>query len=164
MILFSIVVSLCLALAAAILAVTSDTTERLLWGSGLCSIGLGMAVELVSGGYYGILLLTVFLAADTVVYLYFRTQNLTPGREAKNRRGDFIYRVFFLWLAFCFVSLGSIALMESDSLFPAVQPESSMLALLYDRIWGPDWMLVLIPVLTLIGTVTGGFFLVRKER
>lgn len=158
-------VSCCLALGlvSAIMAITSDSTERLLWGSILCSIGLGAAVEFVSGGYYGILIIAVFLAADIVVYLYFRTQELLPARPARNRRADWLYRLFFLWLSFCSVVAGGLAIMDYGDM-PARASAGPSLALLHERIWSSDWLLAVIPLLFLLVIVTGGFFLVRRER
>jgi hypothetical protein len=146
------------------MAITSDSTERLLWGSILCSAGLGAAVEFISGGYYGILIIAVFLATDFVVYLYFRTQELLPSRPARNRRADWLYRLFFLWLSFCSVVAGGLAIMDLGEGMPARANSGSSLALLHERIWSSDWLLALIPLLFLLVIVTGGFFLVRRER
>ncbi|MGZ3696363.1 MAG: hypothetical protein ACXVBL_18945 [Bdellovibrionota bacterium] len=159
-------VSCCLGLGllSAIMAITSDSTERLLWGSVLCSIGLGAAVEFVSGGYYGILIIAVFLAADLVVYLYFRTQELLPARPARNRRADWLYRLFFLWLAFCSVVAGGLAIMDLGDSMPVNSAAAPSLALLHERIWSADWLLALIPILFLLVIVTGGFFMVRRDR
>jgi hypothetical protein len=161
----SFLVSCCLGLGliSAIMAITSDSTERLLWGSILCSTGLGAAVEFVSGGYYGVLIIAVFLAADFVVYLYFRTQELLPARPARNRRADWLYRLFFLWLSFCSVVAGGLAIMAIGDDMRGNATANS-LALLHDRIWSSDWLLALIPLLFLLVIVTGGFFLVRRER
>lgn len=164
MIPFFVVGSLGIALIAAILAVTSDATERLLWGSILCSAGLGAAIEFTSGGYYGLLATGVFLAADIVVYLYFRTQNLLPARSARNPRADWIYRLFFVWLSFCSVVAGALVVMDSGDSVPAAAGGPAALALLHERIWSADWLLALIPLLFLVVFVTGGFFLVRRER
>lgn len=164
MIPFLILAALGVALVAALLAVTSDSTERLLWGSLLCSAGLGTAVECVSGGYYGILTVAVFLTADILVYLYFRTQNLLPARPARNRRADWLYRLFFLWLAFCSVVAGALAIMETEENVPPPTAEAASLALLHERIWANDWLLALIPLLFLLVIVAGGFFLARRER
>lgn len=153
-----------LALIAALLAITSDSTERLLWGSILCSIGLGAAVELVSGGYYGVLIIAVFLSADIAVYLYFRTQELLPARAARNRRADWFYRLFFLWVALCAVVAGGLAILEHGENMQASGNQASGLALLHERIWSTDWLLALIPILFLVVIATGGFFLARKER
>jgi hypothetical protein len=158
------VIILFLAFVAAILAVTSENAERLLWGSVLCSMGLGLAVELLSGGYYGILVTSVFLAVDTIIYLYFRTQNLIPARETKNPRANFVFQVFFVWIFLCVIALGGLGLVEFGALFSDSPGDGWGMHLLYEKIWGADWLLILIPILTLLGMVTGGFFLVRKER
>lgn len=164
MIAFFVGSCLALALISAIMAITADSTERLLWGSILCSIGLGAAVEFMSGGYFGILMIAVFLSADFAIYLYFRTQELLPARPARNRRADWLYRLFFLWLGLCSVVTGALAILELEDLMPPGVAPAPSLALLHERIWTSDWLLAVIPLLFLIVIVTGGFFLVRRER
>ncbi|RZA04753.1 MAG: hypothetical protein EOP11_14380 [Proteobacteria bacterium] len=160
---YGVALFLLVALGAGAAACTASFTERLLWGSALCSVALSLAVQFTYGGYYGVLMLGSFLVADLVVYLYFRTQNLLPKRPPRNLRADRLYRAFFLWLAFCGVAGGGIALFNADPGLP-LRGEAPGMGLLHERIWGPDWILVAIPVFSLLVLVVGGFFLVRKER
>lgn len=153
-----------MALVFALMACSSRTAERLLWGAVLCSIGLGLAVQISGGSYYGLMMSAAFLVTDLVVYLYFRTQNLLPSRPPKNMRTDRLFRIFFLWLAACAVTGLGIILFQAELGLPPPASGSPGLVFLHDRIWAADWLLVLIPVLSMIGFVVGGFFLVRRER
>lgn len=160
---YGVVFFLLVALLAGVLACSASFTERLLWGSAICSCALSFAVQFSYGGYYGLVMLGSFLVADLVIYLYFRTQNLLPARPPRNLRTDRLYRVFFVWLAFCGVVGSGFALFSLEPGLPT-RGEGTGLALLHERIWGPDWILVAIPIFCLLVLVTGGFFLVRKER
>lgn len=160
---YGAVIFLIVALGAGVIACTASLTERLLWGSAVCSFALSVAVQFSYGGYYGVLLLGSFLVADLVIYLYFRTQNLLPARPARNARADRVYRIFFVWLAFCAVAGGAIALFSVDPGLP-LRGDGAGMATLHERVWGADWILVAIPVFSLLVLVMGGFFLVRKER
>ena len=145
-------------------AVTASSTERLLWGLLISSTGLGLAVQLYGGGYYGMLMVAVFLVTDLMVYLFFRSLKLLPAREAKHPRGDRAFRVFFLWLSLCamgVVLLLSFYMPDPDGVWTATP---SPIAPLYARVWAGDWLLTALPVLGLVVLVTGGFFLVRKEQ
>lgn len=153
-----------MALFAAFMACASRSAERLLWGAMLCSLGLGFAVQVSGGSYYGLLMLAAFLVTDFVVYLYFRTQNIAPSLSPKNIRLDRMARVFFFWIAACAVVGGGIFLFQAEPSLPMRSENGHSLELLHTRIWAADWLLVFIPVLTLVGMVIGGFFLVRKER
>jgi hypothetical protein len=154
---------LLLAALAGLVACTSRYTERLLWGGALCSVCLALAVEFGYGGYYGLLMLGTFLISDVAIYLYFRTQGLESIKPSRNLRADRIYRIFFLWLAFCALAGGGVALFTVEPGLPERGDALPGMSLLHDRIWGPDWILVLIPILTLLVVVVGGFFLVRRE-
>ena len=144
-------------------AVSATTTERLLWGMLIASIGLGLAVQLQGGGYYGLLMVAVFVLTDLMIYLFFRSLRLMPDHPAKNARTDRLLRTFFLWISFCGIA-GSAALAFMQST-PEIwnSPASSGMGLLADRVWAGDWLLVALPVLGLLILVTGGFFLVRRE-
>lgn len=152
-----------LALLAGLVACTARFTERLLWGAVLCSVCLGLAVQFGYGGYYGVITLGSFLISDLVIYLYLRTQNLVPAQPSRNARVDRLYRIFFLWLGLCAVGGGAAVLFsaEPDTL---MRGEAPGMAILHERIWGPDWILVAVPILSLLILVVGGFFLVRRER
>jgi len=160
----AMLIFLTFALLFALLACSARTAERLLWGSVLCSLGLGVAVQISGGSYYGIIMIAALLVTDLVVYLYFRTQNLLPARPPVNLRLDRLFRIFFLWLAACCVVGVSVVLFKADPGLPLRAAGSPGLAILHERIWATDWLLVLIPVVSLVGFVVGGFFLVRKER
>lgn len=148
----------------ALLACTARSTERLLWGTVLCSLGLGVAAQISGGGYYGLVMLAAFLATDLVIYMYFRTQGLLPARPPKNVRADRIFRVVFLWLALTAVAGGAMLIFQPEMSLPAKLAEVPGMALLHERVWADDWLLILVPSLTIIGLMAGGFFLVRKER
>ncbi|MGZ3735069.1 MAG: hypothetical protein ACXVC0_08920 [Bdellovibrionota bacterium] len=155
---------LVLAFFAALRAVTASSTERLLWGSLALSICLGLAVELRGGGYYGILMVAVFVVTDLMLYLFFRSLKLLPDRPARHMRGDRAYRVFFLWLSLC--ALSGVLLLAfapvGDGIWFA--PKGNAIGLLYARVWSGDWLLAALPILGLVILVTGGFFLVRREQ
>ncbi len=155
---------LILAFLSTLRAVTAASTERLLWGSLVSSICLGLAVQLRGGGYYGILMVAVFVITDLALYLFFRSLRLLPARNALNLLGDRVFRVFFLWLSLCAVT-GILLL----AFYPTpneiwVAPSASAVGPLYARVWTDDWLLTALPVLGLVVLVTGGFFLVRRER
>jgi hypothetical protein len=154
---------LTLALLATLRAVTASSTERLLWGSLGASAGLGLAVELRGGGYYGILMVAVFVVTDLMLYLFFRSLRLLPDKAAQHARGDRAYRMFFLWLSLCAMA-GVLVLAfapTGDEIWSA--PPATAIGLLYERVWAGDWILAALPVLGLVALVTGGFFLVRRE-
>jgi len=154
---------LAVGLFATLRAVTSSFNERLLWGSLVASGCLGLAVQVRGGGYYGILMVAVFVVTDLVLYLFFRSLRLIPTRSARHSRGDRAYRFFFLWLSFCLMA-GS-ALLAFAPVGDAVWAASPTggIELLYARVWGGDWILAALPVVGLVALVTGGFFLVRGE-
>jgi hypothetical protein len=144
-------------------AVSAATTERLLWGMLISSIGLGLAVQLQGDGYYGLLMVAVFVLTDLMIYLFFRSLRLMPERAARNARTDRLLRTFFLWISFCGIA-GSAALAFTHSGVEVWNaPAASGTVLLADRVWAGDWLLVALPVLGLLVLVTGGFFLVRRE-
>jgi hypothetical protein len=155
---------LSVSLVFALLACTARSTERLLWGTVLCSLGLGVAAQISGGGYYGLVMLAVFLATDLVIYMYFRTQGLLPSRPPKNPRADRIFRVVFLWLGITAVAGGALPIFQPEMGLPAKLAEVPGMSLLHERIWANDWLLILVPSLTLVGLMAGGFFLVRRER
>lgn len=153
-----------LAVAASVMAGSSRSTERLLWGSVLCSVGLATAVELSQGGYYGVVMLSAFLVTDLVLYLGFRTLNLLPARTAANPRADRLYRIFFFWIALCVAAGGVLALLQNDGWLPPADSSSPGLNILHERIWTTDWIFLGIPAFSMLVVVIGGFYLVRKER
>ena len=110
MISLAVTLLLLLALVASVLAISSESTERLLWGGALASLGLGAAVELACGGYYGFLMIAVFLMSDLAIYLFFRTQRLLPAQPPPSARNDRLFRLFFLWLALCAVAGSAVQL------------------------------------------------------
>lgn len=155
---------LVLAFLSTLRAVTASSTERLLWGLLVSSICLGLAVQLRGGGYYGILMVAVFVITDLMLYLFFRSLRLLPSQHASNLRGDKVFRTFFLWVSLCAVA-GVFLLAfypTSDDIWNA--PSASAISPLYARVWAGDWLLTTLPVLGLIVLVTGGFFLVRREK
>jgi hypothetical protein len=156
-------VLLSLAFLATLRAVTASSTERLLWGSLIASMCLGFAVQVRGGGYYGILMVAVFVVTDLMLYLFFRSLRLLPERAARSARGDRAYQVFFLWLALC--AMAGVLLLAfapvGDEIWTS--PAGTAIGLLYARVWAGDWILPALPVLGLVALVTGGFFLVRRE-
>jgi hypothetical protein len=157
------VLLLAVALIATLRAVTAHSTERLLWGSLVASACLGLAVQVRGGGYYGILMVAVFVVTDLVLYLFFRSLRLLPDRPARNARGDRAYRVFFLWLTFCVMAvILLLAFAPADQEIWSA-PSGAAMELLNSRVWAGDWILAALPILGLVVLVTGGFFLVRRD-
>lgn len=157
-------VFLSLAFFSTLRAVTAASTERLLWGMLASSIGLGLAVQLRGDGYYGLLMVAIFVMADIMIYLFFRSLRLMPERAARNVRGDRLLRIFFLWISLCGIA-GTILLAFQDSADQIWgSPEATGMSLLAQRVWAQDWLLATLPILGLAILVTGGFFLVRRER
>lgn len=152
------------ALVGALLAGTSRSSERLLWGAVISSVGLASAVLVGGGGYYGVVMLAAFLVTDLVVYLSFRNLSLVPARPPENPRADRGYRIFFLWVALVAIGGGVGALFQLDLLPPAEPDRAVALALLHDRVWAADGLLFAIPVFCVLMLVMGGFFLVRRDR
>lgn len=155
---------LTLAFLSTLRAVSAASTERLLWGLLASSLGLGLAVQLRGDGYYGLLMVAVFVLTDLMLYLFFRSLRLLPAGRSKHVRGDRLFRTFFLWVSLCSIA-GAFALAFTQSgteIWAA--PDSSGMALLASRIWAGDWLLASLPVLGLVVLATGGFFLVRRER
>jgi hypothetical protein len=155
---------LSLALISALRAVSAASTERLLWGLLASSIGLGLAVQLRSGGYYGLLMVAVFVLTDLMIYLFFRSLKLAPSRPARSERNDRLFRIFFLWVSFCAIAGSLLFVFKQNSQEAWVSSQTSGMALLANRLWAGDWLLACLPVLGLAVLVTGGFFLVRRER
>jgi hypothetical protein len=156
---------LVLALVAALFGCSAKDSERLLWGSLACSLGLACGAGVLGSGFYGFLFLASFLATDLVVYLFFRTLKLLPGEPPKNLRVDKSYRVFFLWLILVLVSFSALVLWFSNNelfSFPGDLPASGF-AVLESRAWAQDWLLLAVPASALVGLVMGGFFLVRRR-
>lgn len=155
---------LALAFFSSLRALTAASTERLLWGMLSTSIGLGLAVQIRGDGYYGLLMVAIFVLTDILIYLFFRSLKLMPSVLPRNARGDRFFRIFFLWLSFCGIA-GTIGLafMESAEQIWMV-PASSGMGLLAERVWAQDWLLATLPLVGLTVLVTGGFFLVRSER
>jgi hypothetical protein len=159
-----ILILLALAFFSTLRAVTAATIERLLWGMLASSIGLGLAVQLHGDGYYGLLMLAVFVLTDMMVYLFFRSLKLMPDNPARNARVDRFLRIFFLWVSFCGIA-GIVGLVFTHSATEVWHvPASFGMGLLAERVWASDWLLVALPVLGMVVLVTGGFFLVRRER
>jgi hypothetical protein len=161
--LFGIVAFLLVALFFAFLACMARTTEAFLWGAALCSLGLGVAVQISGGGYYGLVMLGAFLVTDLVIYLYFRTQGMLPATAPKNPRVDRVFRVVFLWLALTAIGGGAFVVFQPGTALPGASAPGQALALLHEKIWAADWLLILIPTLAIVAFVAGGFFLVRKD-
>jgi hypothetical protein len=155
---------LALAFFSTLRAVTASTIERLLWGMLASSIGLGLAVQLHGDGYYGLVMLAVFVLTDMMIYLFFRSLKLMPENPARNARADRLLRIFFLWLSFC--GIGGILGLALSHSAPEIWnvPPSVGMGLLAERVWASDWLLAALPVLGMVVLVTGGFFLVRRER
>ncbi len=159
-----VLVLLGVAFLSVLRAVTAGSTERLLWGSMVSSFGLGLAVEVHGGGYYGLLMVAVFVVADLMLYLFFRSLTLLPARAARNTRGDQLYRVFFLWLSLLVLAGMLVLAFVPTDVEVWSAPAVSGFGLLNDRLWAGDWLLVVLPVLGLVVLVTGGFFLVRRQQ
>jgi hypothetical protein len=160
----AIIIFLAAAFFCALLACSARTTERLLIGSALCSLGLGLAVQVSGGSYYGLMMLSAFIVTDVVVYLYLRTKNIVPSRQPKNKKADMLFRIFFLWLSGCGVGGAALLLFNPGNEIISVPSTKGSLTLLHEHIWGADWLLLFVPMLSLVALVIGGFLLVRRER
>ena len=154
---------LLLAFGAGLRAVTANTTERLLWGMLALSICLGIGVQARGGGYYGIMMVAVFLVTDLMVYLFFRSLRLLPSSVPAMAGGDRAYRIFFLWLSLCAVVGVFVFAFVPSSPEVWMSSNSSTIELLHRRVWGGDWLLIALPFAGLATIVTGGFFLVRRD-
>lgn len=159
----AITLLLLVALLAGLRAVTAGSLERLLWGSLLGSICLGLAVQLQGGGYYGLLMVAVFAIADLTLYLFLRSLKLLPDRPVRHALGDRIFRVFFLWFALCGVAGTAFLAFSAGGTGVWDSPGAPSLGLLSAKAWGDDWLLLALPILGFVILVTGGFFLVRRE-
>ncbi len=153
-----------LAFFSTLRAVTAANIERLLWGMLASSIALGLAVQVRGNGYYGLLMVAVFVLTDLMIYLFFRSLKLMPDRPARNQRTDRLLRTFFLWISFCAIAATVLLAIAHTSAEIWQAPAAAGMGLLSNRIWAGDWLLVALPVLGLSVLVTGGFFLVRRER
>lgn len=160
----AVVFFLAAAVVFSLLACSARTTERVLWGAVGCSVGLGLAVQLCGGGYYGVLTLAIFLVADLAIYLYLRTQNILPSAPPKNAKLDRIFRIFFLWLGLCAVSGAAVLLFWAQPDLPSPISGAYGTASMHEGLWSEGWLLALISFASLLGLVVGGFFLVRRDR
>lgn len=151
-------------LAASFLAAVTRETEKLLWGTVLCSVGLGLAVLLSGGSYFGILVLSTFLITDLLIYLYFRSISVQPRKKIQHKSMDRLNRIFMLWIGLCSFGLAALTLhnfMERNALS---EERLSAISILHQRIWGDDWYLLLLTTLMVALLALGGFFLVRREK
>ena len=153
-----------LAFLSTLRAVSAASTERLLWGLLASSIGLGLAVQLRGDGYYGLLMVAVFVLTDLMIYLFFRSLRLMPAGKSRHARGDRLFRAFFLWVSLCAIAGAAALAFTQNGAEIWAEPGASGMALLASRVWAGDWLLAALPVLGLVVLATGGFFLVRRER
>lgn len=157
-----IIFFLALASVSAVAACTAKNAKRVLWGLLTTTIGIGIAVELAIKGYLGVLVLSVFLVTDVVLYLFLRTQVLVPSDMPDSGKTDVFYRVSMLWVVFCSCLAGAFGIFSTEFHEFSTFDSSLRMAALYDKLWGNDWILILAMLLSLSVLVVGGFFLIRK--
>lgn len=162
MIQYLIIGSFIIALFSSLYAVTARSAERLLWGLLLCSLALALSVEAAATEYYGVLMAVVFLISDLVLFMYLRTRSLLPKKPPQNPKAEKLFRFIVLWGTIVLISAAAIGLFYSGPIFTSGSSAGS-LALIHDRIWNNDWLLVVIAVFSLITVVVGGFLLVRED-
>ena len=165
MILYSFVISfLMLALVFTLLGVTSRTAERFLWGTSLSSLFLGLGIQLLCGGYWGFLSLGAFFITDLIVYLALRSQGFRTEGSPRFPKFERVQKTFFLWLSFCLLAIFFVHLFFQES-FPWVQQVAvSETKSLEDSLWGTNWILLMVALGTIVISIVGGYFLVRKEQ
>lgn len=151
------------ALAGAVAAGSASTTKRLLWGMIVATFGLGFAVETALEGYIGVLVISVFLVSDVVLYLFFRTQQLVPNPAGEKSRADLIYRISMLWMMLMASAAGSCWIFAADRSGAGESLAGPRMAALHEKIWGNDWLLIGALIFSISILAAGGFFLVRKE-
>lgn len=145
-------------------ACTSSTSKRFLWGMLMASFGLGLAVEVALEGYVGILVISVFLVTDVILYLYFRTHALLPAARVERSKADLIYRVSILWVILSSVAAGGLWIFSSDRARTTADAPALRMAALNEKVWGNDWLLIGVALFSISVMASGGFFLVRKEK
>lgn len=158
------IVFLLLAFFSSLFVVAGRSSEVMLLGAIFCSIGLSAAVQFVGGGYYGVLMLAVLLATDTMLFFYFRSSVSAPARSGKIKSQERIYRVFLLWLSLGAAVLGVYSFIENVSLFDAKARGVVSFNLFHEKLWTNDWLLISTLIIALCLVVTGGFYLVRREK
>lgn len=157
-----VVFFLVLASLSAVAACTAVSARRVLWGQLLATIAIGIAVEIAIKGYLGVLVLSVFLVTDVVVYLFLRTQTLVPKEPVQSAKTDTVYRSTMFWVILCACAAGAYAFFSTEFEPFSTYDSSLRLAALYDKLWGSDWLLVVALLFSLAAFVAGGFLLVRK--
>lgn len=159
-----LVVFFAIAALAALSACTTQKTERLLLGSLVLSMGFACGAGVMGSGFYGFLFLSAFLVTDILVYLFSRTQELAPSSTPKNTRVERLYRAFFLSLSLGVVLVAGFVLfsVELDQSIFQVEHSGTAFGVLEGRSWEQDWLVLSVPLLTILSFVVGGFFLVRK--
>jgi hypothetical protein len=157
--LFFLITAACGALAAC----TAATAKRLLWGLIIASFGLGISIEVALEGYLGVLVVSVFLVTDVVLYLFLRTQEFFPLMEMKLSKFNMVYRISVLWAALASAIAGSIWIYSTERTINVSGFSESRMSALYEKIWGADWIIMASILFSIALLVVGGFFLVRKE-
>lgn len=151
-------------LISTLVAAATRETEKLLWGTILCSLGLGLSILISGGGYFGVLVISVFLLTDLLLYLYFRSLYVHPKKKLINKAADRMNRIFMLWMGLCGFIIAAISMHEFIENNPFSGDRLRPVALLHQRIWGEDWYILSLATM-IIGLVAfGGFFLVRREK
>lgn len=165
MILYSFALAfLLLALVFILVGVTSRTAEKFLWGISLSSLFLGLAIQLLCGGYWGFLALGAFFLTDLIVYLVLRSQGFRTEGAARFPKFDRVQKVFFLWFSFCLLAAFFVHLFFDKAFLWNQQPVVSESKTFEDSLWGTNWILLLVAMGSIVTAISGGYFLVRKEQ
>lgn len=165
MIIYAFVISfLSLALIFALVGVTSRAAERFLLGTSLSSLFLGLAIQLLCGGYWGFLSLGAFFLTDLIVYLLLRTQGFQTEGASRFPKFDRVQKIFFLWFSFCLLLVFFVRLFFEDAFSLNQQLMTSETKQFEESLWGSNWILLLVAMGSIVTSITGGYFLVRKEQ
>ncbi len=164
MILYSFVAGLMfLVLLCVLLSVLSKSAEKFLWGTVLASLFLGLAIQLSAGGYWGFLALGGFLITDLIVYLGLRSTGFSNSAEIRHPGFERTIRIFFLWLGFNLFALFLVCLFHEDSFAWFRQLSLAQSPNVAEALWDHNWLLVVVALASMVTSVVGGYFLVRKE-
>lgn len=164
MILYSFVAGLMvLVLLCVLLSALARSAEKFLWGTVLASLFLGLAIQMSAGGYWGFLALGGFLITDLIVYLGLRSTGFSNPVETRRPGFGRVIRIFFLWLAFNLFALFFTCLFFEESFSWFRQLSLAQSPNVAEALWDHNWLLVVVALASMVTSVVGGYFLVRKE-
>ncbi len=164
MILYSFVAGLMfLVLLCVLMSVLSRSAEKFLWGTVLASLFLGLAIQLSAGGYWGFLALGGFLITDLIVYLGLRSTGFSNQAATRHPGFERTIRIFFLWLGLNLFALFFVCLFYEESFAWFRQLSLVQSPNVAEALWDYNWLLVVVALASMVTSVVGGYFLVRKE-